>query len=382
VILALSVASLSIWIYLTLAHGGFWRVKRLMPAAIADLPAEAPEPFIVAIIPARDEADVIPAAVPSLLQQSWLRLHLIVVDDGSTDGTARAARETASAIGAADRLTVIQGRALPPGWSGKLWALHQGIEAAREFSPDFFLLADADVVHAPGNLRALASLAETGNYDMASLMVKLHCSSLAERALIPAFVFFFLMLYPPAWIADPRRKTAGAAGGCILIRPQALWRAGGMEAIRGEIIDDCALARRVKLSGGHLWLGLACQSASIRPYTSFGNIGRMISRAAFNQLRHSTPLLVVALLGLAVTYVAPPMLLLARQVVPAALAICAWLLMALSYLSMVRFYRLNPLWSFALPAIALFYMGCTLHSAFKFWSGRGGEWKGRVQDRS
>jgi hypothetical protein len=192
------------------------------------------------------------------------------------------------------------------------------------------------------------------------MMVKLNCETLAERALIPAFVFFFLMLYPPAWISEPGRKIAGAAGGCMLIRPSALHKAGGIAAIRHEIIDDCALARRVKSMGGSVHLGLTADTRSIRPYGSFAAIGRMISRAAFNQLRHSALLLLATILGLLITYVVPLALVFSGHLLP--------------------LYRLNPLWAFALPAIAVFYMGATLHSAFKFWTGKGGEWKGRVQD--
>jgi hopene-associated glycosyltransferase HpnB len=372
-----AVISFVIWLYFAAAHGGFWRITRLiLPAAqTADQ-----EPFIVAVVPARDEADVIGRAIASLLEQSGVRLSVVLVDDGSTDGTAAAAARAASAINKADQFAVIRGLPLPAGWSGKLWALHQGIEHARSLGPDFFLLTDADIVHAPENLRSLAAQAKSGGYALVSLMVKLHCRSFAERALIPAFVFFFLMLYPPAWIADQRRKTAGAAGGCILIRPKALVKAGGVEAIRHEIIDDCALALRVKRSGGRVWLRLGTDTESIRPYTTFSAIGRMISRAAFNQLRHSILLLFVILLGLVITYLLPPALLLTHRPLPAALGACAWLLMAACYLPTVRLYRLNSLWSLALPVIATFYMGATLHSALKFWIGEGGEWKGRVQD--
>ena len=380
VILSLSIISVAVWIYLALAHGGFWRVETLMLPASDESPAEDRQSFVVAIIPARDEADVIGPAISSLLQQSGVRLHVMLVDDASADGTADVARQAASAVNARDRITIIEGRRLPQGWSGKLWALHKGIESARKLTPDFFLLTDADIVHAPGAVRKLAGVAQTQQDDLASLMVKLHCSSFAERALIPAFVFFFLMLYPPAWIPDPLRKDAGAAGGCILIRPEALARAGGIEAIRSEIIDDCALARRVKLSGGRVWLGLTRDSASVRSYGTFGNIGRMISRAAFNQLRHSTLLLFFAFLGLTLMYLAPPALVFSHRLLPAALGMAAWFIMAACFSPMVRFYRLSALWSFALPAIAVFYMGCTLHSAVKFWRGKGGEWKGRVQD--
>lgn len=213
-------------------------------------------------------------------------------------------------------------------------------------------------------------------------MVKLHCRSVAEKLLIPAFVFFFFMLYPPAWIPDSRRATAGAAGGCLLIRPEALARAGGIAAIRGEIIDDCALARAVKGSGGKIWLGITDNSVSIRPYDTFAEIGSMVSRTAFNQLHHSALLLLGAVVGLAVTYLLPPSLLFSRHAVPVVLGAAAWAGMTFAYLPMIRFYRLNPLWAFTLPLAALFYLGATIHSAIKFWLGHGGEWKGRAQDRT
>jgi hopene-associated glycosyltransferase HpnB len=232
----------------------------------------------------------------------------------------------------------------------------------------------------PENIATLVSIAEAGGYDLASFMVKLHCGTLAEKFLIPAFVFFFFMLYPPPWIRDSRRRVAGAAGGCILIRPEALERAGGMAAIRGEVIDDCALARAVKSSGGRVWLGLTESAASARPYQTFAEAGRMISRTAFNQLQHSVWLLLFSLAGLAVTYLLPPALLLSGQRWPVILGASAWLLMTTAYLPMVRFYRLNFLWALTLPLVAVFYMCATLHSAVRYWSGRGGLWKGRVQD--
>ncbi len=212
-------------------------------------------------------------------------------------------------------------------------------------------------------------------------MVKLHCEIAAEKLLIPAFVFFFFKLYPPAWIANPSRSTAGAAGGCILIRPDALEKAGGIEAIRQEVIDDCSLAGRVKRSGGRLWLGASAATRSLRPYGGFSEIGGMISRSAFSQLRHSSWLLCLSVIGMALTYLLPPALaLLSNRAWPAALGAIAWVLMMLSYVPVLRLYRLSPLWALALPLAAVFYMGATFHSAWKYWTGRGGEWKGRIQD--
>ena len=217
----------------------------------------------------------------------------------------QAARDAATGCGRADALTVLAGQPLPPGWSGKLWAVQQGIERALTLQPRFLLLTDADVQHSPENVATLVAVAEHGGYDLTSFMVKLHCQSLAEKLLIPAFVFFFFMLYPPEWIRDPRRNTAGAAGGCVLIRPEALERAGGIAAIRGEIIDDCALAAVIKRNRGKVWLGVTSETHSLRAYGSFAEIERMIARTAFNQLRHSAWLLMAAVAGLALVYLLP-----------------------------------------------------------------------------
>lgn len=378
VILAIAAAVPAlIWGYLLLGRGRFWRIGNLIVRP-AGVPAAARR--VAVIIPARNEAAGIARSIASLLGSADGSLHIFLVDDSSADGTALLATQAAVSVGKVASLTVLQGHPLPPGWSGKLWAVSQGIAAARDFAPDFLLLSDADIVHSPATIPSLLDIAESGGYDLVSFMVKLHCRGWAEKMLIPAFVFFFFKLYPPAWISSSRRATAGAAGGCLLIRPQALARAGGMEAIRGEIIDDCALARAVKRSGGKLWLGLTDASASIRPYGSFAEIGRMISRTAFNQLHHSTLLLLGAVVGMAVTYLLPPALLLSRHLAPIALGALAWAFMCAAYLPLVRFYRLNPLWTLTLPLAALFYTGATLHSAVKFWLGRGGQWKGRAQD--
>jgi len=375
----IALLSLLIWIYLFLFHGRFWWIRSLLPRA-------RPSPTgarVAVIVPARDEADVVARSVTSLLSQTGLGwLHIFLIDDSSTDGTAEAAQGAAEAAGAAKSLNVLPGRPLPPGWSGKLWAVEQGVAHALQVNADFFLLTDADIDHAPNSVATLVEIAQQGPYDLASFMVRLHCRTFAERALIPAFVFFFLKLYPPRWIASPRLPMAGAAGGSILIRPQALARAGGIENIRREVIDDCALALRVKQSGGRIWLGMSDETKSIRPYGSWRGIGQMISRGAFNQLHHSAWMLLLAIAGLTVTYLLPPALVLFNRHWPAALGAAAWLLMVVCFLPMVRFYRLNPLWALALPLVAVFYMGAAVHSAVRYWAGRGGEWKGRIQDPS
>ena len=317
----------------------------------------------------------------SLLRQTCADSpRIFVVDDNSTDGTAEAARQAANELSQAEQLTVLAGRSLPDGWTGKLWAVQQGIEQALTLHLQFLLLTDADIEHAPDNLATLIALAESGGYDLVSFMVKLHCRSLAEKFLLPAFVFFFFLLYPPEWIRDPRRKTAGAAGGCMLIRPVALERIGGIAAIRQEIIDDCALARAVKSTGGKVWLGVTGETRSLRPYNSLGEIEHMIARTAFNQLRHSAWLLLGAIAGMTLLYLLPLAMLASGRLLLAAIGGAAYLLMSAMYFPMVRFYGLNPLWALTLPLSAVFYMGATIHSAMKFWRGRGGEWKGRAQD--
>ena len=379
IVFTCGVVVLLAWLGLLLFHGRFWQVSRLQAATSS---APSISETIAVVIPARNEANNIGRAVRSLLAQSCTEvLQIFVVDDNSTDGTADAAR---AAVAGSDpqKLHIISGRPLPAGWTGKLWAVQQGIDAALEANPHFLLLTDADVEHAQGNIATLVSIAERDGYDLVSFMVKLHCHSLAEKPLIPAFVFFFFMLYPPLWIRSPKRKAAGAAGGCILIRPQALAFAGGIDSISHEVIDDCALARAVKRSGGRVWLGLTPHTHSFRPYESLGEIERMIARSAFNQLGHSLALLIGAIVGMALLYLLPLLLLCTRDAKLVALGAAAYVLMIVTYLPMVRFYGLGAGWALTLPLSAIFYIGATLDSAMKFWRGRGGEWKGRAQDRS
>ena len=335
---------------------------------------------VVAVIPARDEADVIGGAVTSLLAQDYAgKLDIVIVDDHSTDGTADIAREAASAVGAAHRVTVIQAAAVPAGWTGKLWAMRQGTAVATGMRPDYLLLTDADIVHATDNLRRLVARAESGGFDLVSLMVRLHCRGLWEQLLVPAFVFFFFKLYPPRWVADSTRVVAAAAGGCMLLRGGTLELFGGVDSIRDEIIDDCALARRVK-TVGRVWLGIADETRSVRPYGSWRPLWDMISRCAFAQLNYSAGILIALMAGMAVTYLAPPLLvLLSGSPLAMALGGAAWLAMAVSFLPILKIYRCSPLVALLLPAIAAFYMAATLGSAIQFWRGRGGAWKGRFQ---
>jgi hopene-associated glycosyltransferase HpnB len=361
-------ASLATWIYLAFGRGGFWQMRE-EPAPKLEAAAKP----VAVVIPARNEESVVGRAIASLLQQHYEgQLHVFLVDDHSTDATIAAA-------GVHDRLTIVKAGPLPEGWTGKLWAISEGLKRAESFKPDYILLTDADIVHAPDNISGLVARAKGGQLDLASYMVRLRCRTLAERALIPAFVYFFFQLYPPAWIARRDHPAAGAAGGCILIRPSALDRIGGMKAIRGELIDDCALARAVKQSGGAIWLGLALETRSIREYATFAEIHRMISRTAFTQLRYSALLLAGTILGMAVIYLAPPLLLFTRDPILAACGAIAWLIMTISYCPILRVYGRSLAWAPALPLIALFYMAATIDSAVQYWTGRGGLWKGRLQ---
>ena len=338
---------------------------------------------IAVVIPARDEAAVIGETVLSLLAQSCAdSIQVFVVDDHSSDDTAGVARCAAESCGRSGAVEVIAADPLPPGWTGKLWAVQQGVEQALKLNPAFLLLTDADIHQATDNVATLVAIAEAGNYDLTSFMVKLHCRSLAERLLIPAFVFFFFMLYPPAWIRNPKRQTAGAAGGCMLIRPQALQMAGGIPAICDQIIDDCALARTVKRAGGRVWLGVTPDTFSTRAYNSFAEIERMIARTAFNQLQHSALLLAGTIVGMSIMYLLPLALLASGRLWLSTLGAVCCLLMAATYFPMVRFYGLGALWALTLPLSAMFYTIATVHSAVAFWSGRGGTWKGRAQDLS
>jgi hopene-associated glycosyltransferase HpnB len=369
--------SLAIWIYLVFGRGGFWRLRDHESPS----PAQAVrDPSVAVIIPARNEAEVVGRAVRSLLAQKYSgRMHIFLVDDESSDDTLRVVRRVAEDARGINRVTVVQARPVPDGWTGKLWALSEGLHEAASFDADYCLLADADIAHAPGSMASLVARAQGSGFDLVSLLAKLPCQSPAERALIPVFVFFFFMLYPPAWVAQSHRRTAAAAGGCLLIRSEAFRRMGGIGEIRGEVIDDCALARAVKQNGGRIWLGLAEETSSLRGYWTFAEVGRLISRTAFAQLRHSIILLLGTVAGMAITFLVPPLLLAAGS--PAAwMGLSAWILMTIAFWPTLRFYGRSPLWGLLLPLIAAFYLGATLHSAVRYWKGRGGLWKGRVQD--
>ena len=381
VLFGLSCISLLIWCVLLFARGGFWRARPAAPLASA--PREA-WPAVAAVVPARNEADVIAQAVGTLLAQEYPGpFHVIVVDDHSTDGTADAARAAALALQCPERLTVLGAKPLPPGWSGKVWAQSQGIEAVRTLGlpADFLLLTDADIGHPTDAVMQLVARADAEKRDLVSLMVRLRCDSFWEKALIPAFVFFFAKLYPFSWVNNPRNKTAAAAGGCMLVRRTALEEAGGIESIRAELIDDCSLAARIKHrgEGRHpIRLDVAARSVSLRPYDNWREIWNMIARTAFTQLHYSGWLLAGTLAGMAIIYLIPPVA--ALELGPRGLpAWLAWAAMCCSYAPMLRYYGRSPLWAPFLPLVALFYVGATFASAVRYWRGKGGQWKARVQ---
>ncbi|MFO1089454.1 MAG: glycosyltransferase [Hyphomicrobiales bacterium] len=361
---------LFLWLGLLFGRGDFWRMRE---DDATGPPGPARWPAVTAVVPARDEADVIAESLGSLLDQDYPGpFHIILVDDGSTDGTGDIARALAAAR-FSGRLRVLQGAPLPSGWTGKLWALSQGIAAAGD-TPKYLLLTDADIVHDPDSVRSLVARAEAGNLAMASLMAKLHCESLAERATIPAFIYFFQMLYPFRLVNGPGRKAA-AAGGCLLANRTALERAGGIASVKGALIDDCAMGARLKMQGP-IWLGLTERVRSIRRYETMQPVAQMVTRSAYAQLRYSPLILAGTLAGMVVTFLAPPILEIGFGD-PAALL--AWILMTVSFVPVTRRYGVSPSWSLALPLIALLYSLWTVRSALAHWRGRGGYWKGRVQ---
>ncbi len=368
--------AVALWVYLLAARGGFWlareRDRRPQP------PVPANWPPVVAVIPARDEAATIAQGVQSILGQDYPALEVIVVDDASQDGTVTAAVNAAIAIGAGERLAVLNGQPLPLGWTGKVWAQKQGVAAALAKSPRYLLLTDADIVYAPGALKRIVARAEGGRYALTSMMVKLHCESFAERALIPAFVFFFQMLYPFAWVNRAEHETAAAAGGCMLVLCDILEESGGIDGIRGALIDDCALARQLKAEGP-IWLGLSESVRSIRTYDGFGPIHRMVTRSAYAELCYSPLRLLGTILGMALTFLAAPLLAIFSSGTAALLGAAAWLMMAIAFQPTLRLYNRNPLWGFALPLIAFVYMAWTIESALQYARGKGGQWKGRIQ---
>lgn len=381
-----------IWLYLFFLRGQFWRLRNFDDDQ-TNLPLPRALPKIQAIIPARNEAQTIAVTVRSLLEQNYPgEFSITVTDDHSTDHTAQIATQAAAELsrpanpGCAPShpFSTLAAATLEPGWTGKLWALHEAVTktlATNEIPPDYFWFTDADITHAPDTLHRIVARAEKENLDLVSLMVLLKSETIPEKLLIPPFLYFFLQLYPPRWIAKTNARTAGAAGGCLLIRRAALLKIGGLTSVSNAMIDDCALAAAVKKSGGRLWMGVTRRSVSMRSYTSCAEIRDMIARTAYTQLKYSRTLLALTLFGLLATYVIPVGLLFCPvwQVRVAAPAALATALMFVTFLPSTRFYRQSALWSFTLPAAAVFYGYATALSAVRYWRGHGGQWKGRAQ---
>jgi hopene-associated glycosyltransferase HpnB len=384
ILVAISLIPLAIWAYLLFARGCFWLCgERDDTAAAANTVRNEVDawPSVVAIIPARDEADMIGRSVGSLLRQDYPGpFSVVVVDDQSADSTVAVASTAASDAHAADRLTIVTGNGPPPGWTGKLSAMRQGLAEveANAQAPEFVLFTDADIAYAPHVLSRLVAIARAKNSVLTSLMVKLRCESAAERWLAPAFVFFFQMLYPFAWVNDPRRTTAAAAGGCMLVRREALHAAGGLEAVRNALIDDCALGALMK-GQGPIWLGLTESVDSLRAYSTFAEFRRMVSRSAFAELRYSPLRLAGAIGGMALVYVAPLLFAIFARGAAQAVGAVTWAMMVIALAPMLRLYGRPLIGGFALPAIAAFYVAFTFDSAYQYWRGRGGYWKGRFQ---
>ncbi len=382
--------SLVIWLYLLTRRGGFWRAdQRLNAEPRAPAAGDAAWPAVVVLVPARDEAEVIGEAVAALLAQDYPgSFQVVLIDDHSTDGTAALAER--AAVDAAGRFRAIAAPELPAGWTGKLWALQAGLTHANRVMPEapYLWLSDADIAPGPATLRRLVAQAEAGKLNLVSLMVALSCRGRWERLLIPPFIYFFQLLYPFPWVNDPAKATAAAAGGCLLLRRDALARAGGFAGIKGALIDDCALARAIKALPANagetdgVWLGLATESRSIRPYRGLGGIWRMVARSAYTQLRHAPLLLLGTLLAMTLTFLAPPLVGLTAGFhgddIAALLGFSTWSLMALSAVPTLRLYR-QPVWLAALlPLATAFYCAMTLDSALRHWRGAGGAWKDRV----
>jgi hopene-associated glycosyltransferase HpnB len=381
-LITLTALTTATWIYLLVGHGGFWRTSHRLPA-----PGNRQAwPSVTAVIPARDEASILPQTLPTILAQDYPgRLTVILADDESTDGTA----EIAAALDDHGRLKVIGGSPTPEGWAGKVWAMQQGLDAAGD--TDFVLFTDADIAYAPGTLTRLVDAAGD-RYALVSQMALLRCEDRAERLLIPAFVYFFAQLYPFRQVSRRESKTAAAAGGCMLVRRDALAREDGLHPISGAHIDDVALGQLLKRAGHDCWLGFTSDVASLRPY-NFAQVWTMVARSAYTQLRYSKALLAGTVIGLAWLYLLPPagtvvgLALLAaspgaQAAALAALGTAAWALMSATYLPMLRLYRLNPARAATLPLIAALYVAMTISSAQRHRSGQGGEWKGRYSNAS
>jgi hopene-associated glycosyltransferase HpnB len=403
--LALSIACTAAavaWVYLVAAHGGFWRTSQRLPRVAAEPRAW---PDVVAVVPARNEAAMLPVTLPTLLGQDYPgALTVLVVDDGSTDGTGDVAARIVRSARGHRALRVIPGVPPPAGerWAGKVWAMAQGLSTAG--ASDYVLFTDADIAwETPGTLRCLVAAAEGDDRDLVSQMALLRTAAGWERVVVPAFVYFFAQLYPFRQVNGPGSRTAAAAGGCMLVRREVLDKAGGLTPIRGALIDDVALGRLIKSQRGRTWLGLSRQVVSVRPYPGLASLWQMVARSAYTQLRYSPAVLAGTLAGLLFLYALPPAGAIAGLVAlltgsgltwsgligsgagPAALTcgagLAGWALMSMSFVPMLRLYRLSPLRAPGLPLIALLYAAMTADSARRHYAGRGAEWRGRTNLR-
>lgn len=369
--------SFAAWLHLAFAHGRFWLCDQRLDGRA---PAPAHWPAVVAVVPARDEAALLPETLGSLLDQDYPgELRILLVDDESSDGTSETAEQLAKAHPRGARLTVVRTPKRPPGWVGKMWAVEIGTRAGAG-GHAFWLLTDADIAHGADDLRRLVSAAEAGRLDLVSQMVLLHAGSGWGALLVPAFVYFFQKLYPFPRVNDPRARTAAAAGGCVLVRREALARAGGIEALRGEVIDDCALGRAIK-RGGPIWLGLSTTERSVRPYAGIGDVWNMVARSAYTQLSHSPAVLAGTVAGLALLYLVPPVAALLwpwhGDAAAGAFGAAAWALSAATFVPTLALYGRSLAWALALPVAGVLYAGMTLDSARRHRSARGATWKGR-----
>jgi hopene-associated glycosyltransferase HpnB len=377
---SVAVVSAASWLYLLLLHGFFWRTDVRLPSTTSSATDPGGNwPSVAVVMPARDEADLLDTTLASLLAQRYPGpAQVIMVDDRSTDGTGEIANRLGAGPGALLLLTVVSGTDTPPDWSGKLWALQQGV---REANADYLLFTDADIAHQPDSLTRLVRFAVREQLDMVSLMARLRAVNRWERMIVPAFVYFFSQLYPFRWVNRHWARTAAAAGGCVLVKASALQRAGGLAAIQGAVIDDVSLARALKRSGSRIWLGLADDVDSVRHYDQLADLWNMVARSAYTQLRYSPVLLVLTVVGLALVYLAPPLCVLIGVVTSNALlavvGAIGWALMTISFAPMLRYYR-QPLWAtLLLPVTATLYLLMTVDSAVRHWRGAGVSWKGR-----
>lgn len=374
----LSLAALGAWIYLAFFHGGFWQL-----AMDGEAPEPAKWPSIDIVVPARNETDVLPKSLPSLLAQDYPGpWRIILVDDHSTDGTGALAQKLAATHDKVEHLLLVQAPVLPAGWSGKVAAMQAGTAHS---TADYILFTDADIEHPRNSVRRLTSHAVERKLDLVSRMVKLHCQTTAEKLLIPAFVFFFAMLYPFWKVNDETSEVAAAAGGVMLIKRKALDTVGGLTSIKSALIDDCSLAKVIKEHGGSLdtptriELTLTNDIHSLRVYRHIDDVWRMVARTAYTQLRHSPLMLVGTVIGMMLLFITPMLFPLTGWPLIAEAGLAAWIIMSMIYMPMIRFYELPVVWVLALPVAAAIYILATIDSARLYWQGKGGQWKGRTQ---